>query len=359
MKISFKSLFPLIFPVLLVAAYVASVIDATAAVQPPVGEVEDANGHTWGRGALGKKHDKISGDLVARDEVVGTGVDSAMTMRFIDNTSLTLGANAEIVVDDMVFNPDDHDGDVVNIRLGKGTFYFISGKVAKEKVTLVTPTATIGIRGTELVITVDEKGETSVGVAKGRAFMRSRRDGGGDVEIDTGHTARTSAEGDVSDSFPGVDLTGDEDVDRNIAGYSEWEDEREENGGLPGEGFDFEGEDDDHKDDRFAEHDDKEYDADRDDFEEADFAENENDDEDSVLARLFGREKKKENEEGEDKSEKEDGEGFDFKLDESDGAAGEASDGSDEGEDLIVQAESEGDDDNEREKDRKRDRKKD
>jgi hypothetical protein len=224
-----RRLLPWTFPVVLVGAYVWSVLAATAATEPSVGEIQDVKGRGWGISALGEKYDKLGGDLVVMDEVVATGFNSAMTLRFIDKTTMTLGPNAEITIDQMVYNPDDGDNDAVTLRLGKGSFYFVSGLVAKNKVTILTPTATIGIRGTELVIDVDADGSTSVGVAKGHAFMRSTRDGRS-VEVEVGNTARINDAGIVGDPFPGVDLTGDEDVDRKIPGVSEWldDDERED-----------------------------------------------------------------------------------------------------------------------------------
>lgn len=158
-----RRLLPWTFPVVLVGAYVWSVLAATAATEPSVGEIQDVKGRGWGISALGEKYDKLGGDLVVMDEVVATGFNSAMTLRFIDKTTMTLGPNAEITIDQMVYNPDDGDRDAVTLRLGKGSFYFVSGLVAKNKVTILTPTATIGIRGTDFM-----GGELTVGMPAGQ-----------------------------------------------------------------------------------------------------------------------------------------------------------------------------------------------
>ena len=219
-------LLPWSFPVVLIAAYAWTATAATTPVaDTTVGAVETIQGHGWGVTDEGGQYDKLGGDLVAMDEVVATGVNSAMTMRFMDDTTMTLGPSDEITVDEMVYNPEDCKNDTVLIRLGVGSFYFVSGKVAKEKVTIMTPTASIGIRGTELVISVKEDGTTSVGVAKGHAFMRSREGSGRTVEVNVGSTAKTSVNGTVSEPFQGLDLAGEEDVDRNIPGVSDWMDE--------------------------------------------------------------------------------------------------------------------------------------
>jgi len=216
-----RALAPWSLPTFLIVAYVWSALSATAATQTTVGAIEDLQGRGWGVSQWGKKYDKLGGDLVVMDEVVATGMNSAMTLRFIDNTTMTLGESAEITIDQMVYNPDDGDKDGVTFTLGKGSFYFVSGLVAKDKVTIKTPTATIGIRGTELVINVGNDGATSVGVAKGHAFMRSK-DGVSSVEGEVGNTGRTNGKGKVSEPFPGIDLTGDDDVGRKILGVAEW-----------------------------------------------------------------------------------------------------------------------------------------
>lgn len=222
-----RALAPWSFPVILIAGYVWSALSATAATQTTVGAIEDLQGRGWGISQWGEKYDKLGGDMVALDEVVATGMNSAMTMRFIDNTTMTLGPSAEITVDQMVYNPDNGEKDGVTLTLGKGTFYFVSGLVAKDKVTIITPTATIGIRGTELVINVERDGSTSVGVAKGHAFMRSK-DGDSSVEVEVGNTARADDKGRISDPFPGIDLTGEDEVDRKIPGVVEWLGEEED-----------------------------------------------------------------------------------------------------------------------------------
>ena len=211
------------------AALVWSSMSAVAAIPPaPIGAVDTLKGRGWGKTVLVGRYDKTVGDLVVLNEVLGTGKHSNMKLSFIDGTVMSLGEDAEIIVDEMVYDPNDTKDNRVVLRLGVGAFYFVSGKVAKDKVTIITPTATIGIRGTELVINVSKDGSTAVGVSKGHAYMDSRSQGGGRAEIEVGNTARSNEEGIVGKSFPGIDLTGDDDVDRNIPGVSDWLDDEQE-----------------------------------------------------------------------------------------------------------------------------------
>ena len=283
-------LLPFGFVALLIGGYIWSSVGATAAIPSgPVGSVQLVEGQGYGKTNWGSKYDKLVGDLVAMDEVVGTGKKSNMRLTFLDGTIMNLGEDAEITVDEMVYDPTDDSKDTVVLRLGVGAFYFVSGNVAKEKVKIITPTATIGIRGTELVIDVKEDGTTSVGVSKGHAYMTSRARSGGKTEIEVGNTARTDADGTVSDTFPGIDLTGDEEVDRNIPGVSEWldedkkEDDEDQQSAEFGEKKSDDGEDGQEHADRGK--DDGEDGKDGEDGEDGEFAEfdNDEDEEDSGI----------------------------------------------------------------------------
>lgn len=222
-----------------------------------VGLIDSTNGQVWGNAPWrdnSPKADKRKGDTVVQDEVISTGFNAQTTITFIDKTILKLGENASITIDEMVYDPKNNENDKVILRLGQGAFYFVSGKVAKQKVTLITPTATIGIRGTELLISVKDNGATTVAVTSGRAFMHSRNNRTSN-EIGTGKTGHSDGDGNVSEARDGVDLTGDDDVDRNVEGLSDWQDENEKEKDHPEfsdedgdkEGDDDEGDDGDHE----------------------------------------------------------------------------------------------------------------
>ena len=84
------------------------------------------------------------------NEVVSTGEAARLEVTFTDNTRLTLGEKAELTLDKYVFNPAAGSG---TIKFGVvGAFRFLSGQVSKlasSDVSVTTPVAIIGIRGTE------------------------------------------------------------------------------------------------------------------------------------------------------------------------------------------------------------------
>jgi len=306
---------PFVFPVALIAMYVWASVhmsSATAAPQLSVGTVNTVQGKGWSVSVGGEKFAKLEGDVVAMNEVVATGYKSGMTMSFIDSTTMKLGADAEITIDEMVYDPENGEHDSVVMTLKSGAFYFVSGKVAKQKVTLITPTTTIGIRGTELLISVDKDGSTSVGVAKGRAFVRSRHNRSG-TDIKKGDTARTDAKGNVSDSHKGLDLTGDEDVDRNVEGVNDWLGDDDDKKISDITDFSSDDHEDDDKKDEDKKDDDKKDDDKEGDDEDRGDKEN-SDDKDENDGEMDGND-------GEDQNDDEDGD-----------SEGESDDGGDDGE---------------------------
>jgi hypothetical protein len=84
------------------------------------------------------------------NEVVSTGEAARLEVTFTDNTRLTLGEKAKLTLDTYVFNSAAGSG---TIRFGVvGAFRFLSGQVSKlmnSDVSVTTPVATVGIRGTE------------------------------------------------------------------------------------------------------------------------------------------------------------------------------------------------------------------
>ena len=87
---------------------------------------------------------------VMLNETVTTGAAARLEVTFKDNTRLTLGENARLTLDRYVFNPAAGRG-TIRFRV-VGALRFLSGqvsKLARSDVSVTTPVATIGIRGTE------------------------------------------------------------------------------------------------------------------------------------------------------------------------------------------------------------------
>jgi hypothetical protein len=85
-----------------------------------------------------------------RDEL-RTGADARLQIIFRDDTVLTLGEQASVVIDRYVFDPDQGIGETV-LQATKGAFRFATGRIKElndRKIAVSTPVADIGVRGTE------------------------------------------------------------------------------------------------------------------------------------------------------------------------------------------------------------------
>jgi hypothetical protein len=89
-------------------------------------------------------------------DTVRTGADGSMAMIFSDDTIITMGARTELVVDAYLFEPiEGRLGFVTSIV--RGTISYLSGQIEKLSpgtVQLKTPAATIGVRGTYVLVKV-------------------------------------------------------------------------------------------------------------------------------------------------------------------------------------------------------------
>jgi hypothetical protein len=96
------------------------------------------------------------GSNVFGKEVVKTNVDSNAKIVLKDSTNLSVGPNSSVTLDSFVFQGNS-DYKQAGFNLAKGAFRFTSGGSDKRAYELKTPTATIGVRGTDFSSSVGEK----------------------------------------------------------------------------------------------------------------------------------------------------------------------------------------------------------
>src|SRR5262245_6419785 len=114
-------------------------------------------GATVTRGKTAAAALKVS-DAVYKNDVLATGANAALGVTFDDETTLSLSANARIVVDEFVYEKGAKGNKSV-LNIARGTVAFVASLVAKTgDMTITTPTSTLGIRGTTGVIDVPDSG---------------------------------------------------------------------------------------------------------------------------------------------------------------------------------------------------------
>jgi hypothetical protein len=93
----------------------------------------------------------VNGDPVGSGDRIDTGADGRAQLRFSDGTVLSLQPNSQFAVDAYRF---DAARQQATWSLGRGTLRMLTGAIGKRDHRdwkLITPTATIGVRGTEFV----------------------------------------------------------------------------------------------------------------------------------------------------------------------------------------------------------------
>lgn len=92
-----------------------------------------------------------SGMPINMNDVISTGPGARLQITFRDETKLTLGENARVVIDRYVYDPAASTG-VLSLNAGQGALRFATGKLGKmsnKDVTVTTPGAALAVRGTE------------------------------------------------------------------------------------------------------------------------------------------------------------------------------------------------------------------
>ena len=88
----------------------------------------------------------------------------SMLIEFIDNAELALKEHTEVYIDEIYYDPDPNLSKM-SMRMVMGTARFASGSkglINKANIDIQTPTATIGIRGTDFTTTIDELGRSLI-----------------------------------------------------------------------------------------------------------------------------------------------------------------------------------------------------
>ncbi len=117
-----------------------------------IGRVEATDGLVEAIRVDGTKVALSKGDDVFQGDTLVTAKGAAIGITFVDDTTFSLGEEGRMVIDEMVYDPGTQEGQF-SANLVQGVFSFVSGQIAKtgpEAMTVTTPVATIGIRGTKV-----------------------------------------------------------------------------------------------------------------------------------------------------------------------------------------------------------------
>ena len=105
-----------------------------------------------------------NGDAVYQTDVVQTGSNSTLGLVLVDGTTFNLTANARLMLNDLTYDPTSTSNTAL-FTLVQGAASFVAGQVAKTgDMKVGTPVATIGIRGTAVILDISSTDGT-VGIS--------------------------------------------------------------------------------------------------------------------------------------------------------------------------------------------------
>lgn len=134
----------------------AALAIAAPAMAADVGLVKVSKGDVRIERAGGKVAATV-GTAVQTSDVIVTGADGLAGITFTDNSLVSLGPNSRYSIDKYRFDSTTHQGEFES-SLAKGRLAAISGKMVKqspEAMKVRTPSAIMGVRGTEFIVQVD------------------------------------------------------------------------------------------------------------------------------------------------------------------------------------------------------------
>jgi hypothetical protein len=163
------------------------------------GTIERLQGSANVVGSSGQKALVTSAEVFQGDQI-NTSADAELLLRMTDGTVIAMRPNSNLIVSEYHFDKNDSNNDNIFVRLLKGGLRTVTGAIGKknpQKVRFSTPTATIGIRGTDFEIAVidENKKEAEAGtynkVFQGTTYIENSQ--GKSVDVNENQAAFSPA----------------------------------------------------------------------------------------------------------------------------------------------------------------------
>ena len=146
----------------------------------PIGQVEISSGLSTVQHIDGSVEELDVGVKIYQNDILSTTSDGKVSITFSDGTIFSLAQSSRMVIDTLIYDPEGGEN-AGGFSLLTGGFVFIAGQVAKTgDMDVITPTATMGIRGT----TVQAQIEVVGGIATLNVALNRDPDGSvGSIEL--------------------------------------------------------------------------------------------------------------------------------------------------------------------------------
>lgn len=118
-----------------------------------IGTFKQVQGETWVRTGSDRRVPQPGDGLLAYDRV-GTGADGSALVVLRDGTALTVGPNSLIDLSRFDYDATTQKGNML-LDLLQGSMRVVTGLLAKinpDRFKVQTPTAVVGVRGTDFIV---------------------------------------------------------------------------------------------------------------------------------------------------------------------------------------------------------------
>ena len=112
----------------------------------------------------GSKFEKVDKNFGVESYDTVKTKNGRTAIQFVDETRVDVTENSKLVIDEFVYDPNTSTGSLA-LKASFGTVRYASGQIAKnsrQNVKISTPTAVVGVRGTDFSLTVDETGNSTI-----------------------------------------------------------------------------------------------------------------------------------------------------------------------------------------------------
>lgn len=132
------------------------------AADTPVGSIKNTSGAVSLIRGKAEPTPLKPGDRLYEKDILITGKDGSLGLVLRDDTILSLGPGARLVIEKFLFEPAQ-GGLAQTLRLTRGSMAAVSGAIVKlnpAAAKVETPLYTIGIRGTHILVNMEPGHET-------------------------------------------------------------------------------------------------------------------------------------------------------------------------------------------------------
>src|SRR5215472_12687353 len=151
---------------------------APAIAQQRIGVSSAVNPEATGIAPSAAPRTLLVGQDIVYNERITTTAEGQTQILFVDQSAMTVGPNSDMVIDAFVYDPAAGTGKLA-ANLTRGVFRFVGGKLSKQDnaVTMQTPSATIGIRGGVILVSLTAGGKLEVIFVYGKGVTITGKNG--------------------------------------------------------------------------------------------------------------------------------------------------------------------------------------